>query len=250
MPSDKMQKRTNQERIESIFDFIEKQPDVFPKSNFKAIGLNPRTAEMWLKIIEYIQSQPRIRLIQTDHNLLVEKVEGKYQALMRRMSLDEAIPFEQRLQHLTDYLKSLYIREKRKENLPLPPTKSKKPILFLEPDEILSQILDTFETLTILDPDIHNYVQMLRDVPPEASSEAKYYALAKWQKSVFLQDKFQEHLEKVLNREYYSPLLGKICRNEPDFMEKLDRAKQTIQNFYAYLKENMADWFLKNGGHP
>jgi hypothetical protein len=105
MSTEDNRRRTHQERIEAIFQFIEKQVDVFPKSRFNEIGLNPRTAEMWLKLIEYVQSQPRIRLIQTDHNMLVEKVEGKYQALMRRMSVDENVPFEQRLQYLTDYIK-------------------------------------------------------------------------------------------------------------------------------------------------
>ena len=105
------QRRTLQERIEAIFDLIDSEEDVFPKSRLKQIGLNPRTAEKWLKLIEYIQNQPKIRLIQTGHNTLIEKVEGKYQALMRKMAIDNTVPFEQRLQYVTDYLKSLYSRE-------------------------------------------------------------------------------------------------------------------------------------------
>jgi len=65
-----------------------------------------------LKLIDFIQTQPKIRLIQTEHNTIIEKVEGKYQTLMRKMIIDESIPFEQRLQHVTDYLKSLYSRER------------------------------------------------------------------------------------------------------------------------------------------
>jgi len=106
------QRRTLQERIEAIFDLIDSEEDVFPKSRLKQIGLNPRTAEKWLKLIEYIQNQPKIRLIQTGHNTLIEKVEGKYQALMRKMAIDNTVPFEQRLQYVTDYLKSLYSRER------------------------------------------------------------------------------------------------------------------------------------------
>lgn len=106
------QRRTLQERVEAIFKFIDSQEQVFPKSRLKEIGLNPRTAEKWLKLIDYIQNQPKIRLIQTEHNTLIEKVEGKYQALMRRLIIDETIPFEQRLQSITDYLKSLYTRER------------------------------------------------------------------------------------------------------------------------------------------
>ena len=109
------QRRTLQERVEAIFKFIDSQEQVFPKSRLKEIGLNPRTAEKWLKLIDYIQNQPKIRLIQTEHNTLIEKVEGKYQALMRRLIIDETIPFEQRLQSITDYLKSLYTRERLDE---------------------------------------------------------------------------------------------------------------------------------------
>jgi hypothetical protein len=41
----------------------------------------------------------------------------KHQILMRKMVADETIPFEQRLQHITDYLKSLYTRERLKKNI-------------------------------------------------------------------------------------------------------------------------------------
>ena len=105
-------RRTLVERIEAIFQFIDLQNEVFPKSRLKEIGINPKTAEKWLKLIEYIQNQPKIRLIQTSHNTLIEKVEGKYQALMRKMIIDETVPFEERLQYVTDYLKSLYNRER------------------------------------------------------------------------------------------------------------------------------------------
>ena len=108
----KKQRRTLLERVEAIFEFIEKQKGNFPKSRLKEIGLNPRAAEKWLKLIDFIQTQPKIRLIQTEHNTIIEKVEGKYQALMRKMIINESIPFEQRLQHVTDYLKSLYSRER------------------------------------------------------------------------------------------------------------------------------------------
>lgn len=114
MKPDSIQRRTLQERVEAIFKFIDSQNDVFPKSRLKEIGLNPSTAEKWLKLINFIQNQPKIRLIQTEHNTLIEKVEGKYQVLMRKMVVDETIPFEQRLQHITDYLKSLYTRERLK----------------------------------------------------------------------------------------------------------------------------------------
>ncbi len=109
------QRRTLIQRVEAIFKFIDTQKKIFPKSRLKDIGLNPRAAERWLKLIDYIQKQPKIRLIQTGHNTLIEKVEGKYQALMRKMVVDETTPFEKRLQLVTDYLKSLYMRERVSE---------------------------------------------------------------------------------------------------------------------------------------
>jgi len=115
MTDEKPIRRTLQERVEAIFMFIDSQKNVFPKSRLKEIGINPKAAEKWLKLIDFIQNQPKIRLIQAEHNTLVEKVEGKYQALMRRMVLDDTLSFEQRLQHVTDYLKSLYSRERLTE---------------------------------------------------------------------------------------------------------------------------------------
>ena len=112
MTDNPSQRRTLQERIEAIFQFIDGQNEIFPKSRLKDIGLNPKTAGKWLNLIEYIQNQPKIRLIQTAHNTLIEKVEGKYQAMMRKMFIDETVPFEERLQYVTDYLKSLYARER------------------------------------------------------------------------------------------------------------------------------------------
>ncbi len=116
MTSEKPARRTLQERVEAIFKFIDTQRNIFPKSRLKDIGINPKAAEKWLKIIDYIQNQPKIRLIQTEHNTFIEKVEGKYQALMRKMVLDDTLSFEQRLQHVTDYLKSLYTRERLTES--------------------------------------------------------------------------------------------------------------------------------------
>jgi len=115
MTDGKPKRRTLQERVQAIFKFIEVQNEPFPKSWLKRIGINPQTAEKWLKLIEYIQNQPKIRLIQTEHNTLIEKVEGKYQALMRKRFTDESIPFEQRVRDITDYLGSLYTRERLSE---------------------------------------------------------------------------------------------------------------------------------------
>jgi len=109
---DKSVRRSMLERVEEIFSFIERQNCAFPKSKLKDIGLNPSSAENWLKMIEYIQNQPRIRLIISEKNVLVEKIEGKYQAMIRRVITDETIPFEDRDQLLRNYLPSLHTRER------------------------------------------------------------------------------------------------------------------------------------------
>ena len=76
MSNSNKQRRTIFERVEAIFDFIETQNPVFPKSRLKEIGLNPKAAEKWLKLIDFIQKKPKIRLIKSEHNTLIEKVEG------------------------------------------------------------------------------------------------------------------------------------------------------------------------------
>ena len=104
----KANRRSMVERAEDIFSFIDKQDHAFSKSKLKEIGLNPSSAENWLKMIEYIQNQPRIRLISSDKNTLVEKIEGRYQAMIRRVIADESIPFEERDLLVKNYLPSLY----------------------------------------------------------------------------------------------------------------------------------------------
>ena len=112
MGNEKPQRRTMQERAKAIFEFIDSQSGIFPKSRLSEIGLNPKTAEKWVNLIEFIQSQPKIKIIRSNHTTLIERLEGKYQALMRKMITDASLTFEQRLQHINDYLKSLYARER------------------------------------------------------------------------------------------------------------------------------------------
>lgn len=149
------QRRTLQERIEDIFQFIETQETVFPKSRLKEIGLNPKTAEKWLSLIEFIQSQPKIRLISSGHNTLIEKVEGKYQALMRKMMTDESVPFEERLQYSTDYLKSQYSREKLK--------KSEVQPLYIS-ESSLNSIILAIRILSLLDSHFKKYLQKFNQI--------------------------------------------------------------------------------------
>ena len=153
--SDKSTRRSMLERVKEIFSFIDQQDRAFPKSKLKQIGLNPTSAENWLKMIEYIQNQPRIRLISSDKNTLVEKIEGKYQAMIRRVVTNESIPFEERYILLSNYLPSLYTREKleidrkkSKSELEFPKTKEEL-IQFVKNNNIQVSDIDNLEDLLV-----------------------------------------------------------------------------------------------------
>lgn len=122
-------RRTLLERVQDIFNYIETRQQPFTKSNLKKIGLSPKAAEKWLNLIEYIQAQPRIRVIRTEHNTIIEKIEGKYQAVLRRRITDQNLSYEERIISNEDYLRTLYTRERvGLERFPtgdIPPPKKK-----------------------------------------------------------------------------------------------------------------------------
>ena len=110
-----MRKRTPRtliQRAKDIFSLINNEENSFPKSNLKYAGLNPDTAEKWLELIIFIQSQPRIRLIKTSRNTVVEKLEKKFSQMSLRYFLDESQPLETRLQSLRDYADSIIFQQR------------------------------------------------------------------------------------------------------------------------------------------
>ena len=149
-------RRSMLERVEEIFNFIERQDSAFPKSKLKEIGFNPNSAENWLKMIEFIQNQPRIRLISSEKNILVEKIEGKYQAMIRRVITDESMPFEERELLLRNYLPSLYTREKLEIDRKKPwdeisfPRNKEELIQFVKKENIPVSDLDNLEELLVV----------------------------------------------------------------------------------------------------
>ena len=66
--------RNLMERAKTIFNFINEQTEPFPKSELQKIGFNPSSAENWVRLIEYIQSQPRIRVTQMGSSTFIEKI--------------------------------------------------------------------------------------------------------------------------------------------------------------------------------
>jgi hypothetical protein len=104
--------RTLAERAESIFRFIEAQPEPFPKSELQRIGLNPDSAENWLRLIEYIQSQPRIRVVRMGSSTFVEKVENRYLSMLRKRILDSSLSLKERSATMDDYIAALITLER------------------------------------------------------------------------------------------------------------------------------------------
>lgn len=105
-------RRTITERVESIFDFIEMQPEPFAKSELQRIGLNPKSSEKWLRLIEYIQNQPMIKLTKMGNSLYIEKLENKYLSMLRRRILNPRLSYKEREQTLRDYIGALITLEK------------------------------------------------------------------------------------------------------------------------------------------
>ncbi len=103
--------RSIAERAETIFKFIDEQPGPFPKSEFRHIRLNPKAAESWIRLIEYIQSQPMIRVTRMGSQTYVEKIENKYLAMMRKRILNPKLSLKDRNDAMRDYINALQTLE-------------------------------------------------------------------------------------------------------------------------------------------
>lgn len=107
----KKRRRTLAERAESIFKFIDMQPEPFPKSDFQRIGLNPSTAESWVRLIEYIQSQPMIKVTRMGSSTYIEKIENRYLSMMRKRILNPKLSLKERNDAMRDYINALMTLE-------------------------------------------------------------------------------------------------------------------------------------------
>jgi hypothetical protein len=103
--------RTLTERAEAIFRFIERQPGPFAKSELQEIGLNPSTADTWVRLIEYIQSQPRIRVTRMGSSTFIEKVENRYLSMLRKRLIDSGLSMKERSRTMEDYISALVTLE-------------------------------------------------------------------------------------------------------------------------------------------
>lgn len=108
----KRRSRTLAERAESIFRFIDAQPEPFPKSELQRIGLNPTTAESWVHLIEFIQSQPRIKVTKMGSSTYIERLENKYLSMLRKRILDSSLSLKERTHTMDDYINALLTLER------------------------------------------------------------------------------------------------------------------------------------------
>ena len=67
-----MKGKTLLERVKNIFSYLKEEDRPVFKSELKAVGLSPKTAEDWAYIIEFIQSQPRLLVKRVKDNLILE----------------------------------------------------------------------------------------------------------------------------------------------------------------------------------
>jgi hypothetical protein len=110
------------ERAKAIFDFIDYLDEPFAKSQLQEIGLNPATADKWLNLIVYIQKQPRIRLIKTKRNTIIERHEQKYHTMSREIFMDSTKSYEERFNALRDYFNALVTSERLRDQVEIPST--------------------------------------------------------------------------------------------------------------------------------
>ncbi len=226
-------RRNLQERIEAIFEFIERQPGTFPKSRLKEIGLNPSTAGKWLELIEYIQSQPKIRLIKSGHNTLIEKTEGNYQAMMRKMLLDKSVPFEERLQYSTDYLRSQYSRERVEMVRDSSQLREGGKSLFTTSKMYsLEAILTSFRVLLQLDPSFERYIHVFEQVDSITDEGERDIDFRTTMKRFMMSVNIQNDMRKFLINSSVDAKIQEIEEQEPGFTNKVNRAKKVLRSAF------------------
>ncbi|MHA1675505.1 MAG: hypothetical protein ACTSYI_17980, partial [Promethearchaeota archaeon] len=217
------QRRNIQERIEAIFKFMEMQDDIFPKSRLKEIGLNPLAAEKWLRLIEYIQNQPKIRLISSGHNTLIEKVEGKYQALMRKMVSDESVPFEERLQYNTNYLKSLYTRERMNLQTNRLPDST---------NVSLDSKISALRILALLDKGFDEILEKFIQVSSIVDEGDRSIALLTVQKKFMIDSSLQSNLQAILDNKSTRSRIKMIGELDPSNYMNFAKWKKAILTLF------------------
>ncbi|RMG42298.1 MAG: hypothetical protein D6732_01260 [Methanobacteriota archaeon] len=113
-------RRTLLERCKAIFCFIENNVSSIipeqriPKSDFQKVGISPKEIEQWLSLIEYIQNQPRIRVMKEGKRTWVELLENRHMVMMRKRAFNSMIPIDKRIGSLVSYIMILANLEKIK----------------------------------------------------------------------------------------------------------------------------------------
>ncbi len=103
--------RSMLERAQQIFGIINEESLIFPKSRLKAASLDSHTIGNWLELIVFIQSQPRIKVRKVSSYTFIERIETKYSQLYLKRFLDDSLSFNDRLESLTNYMRSIVHQE-------------------------------------------------------------------------------------------------------------------------------------------
>lgn len=226
-------RRSLQERAEDIFQLINLQDKIFPKSRLKEIGLSAASAENWIKLIEFIQNQPKIRVIESENNVLIEQVEGNYQALIRRRILDESIPFDQRIQSSADYLKSQYHREKTQGFMV--PSKN----LY----EIGKEIFDAIKIISLIYSHFSEEIKLIEKIDLITDLGDKDTEIMKTSKLFIYGKSFRKKFDLFLENGLPYNRILQMENQIPNYREQLDRAIKIVKKsinmnskskFYTY----------------
>ncbi|MFX0014875.1 MAG: hypothetical protein ACFFB2_00250 [Promethearchaeota archaeon] len=124
IPPKRRESRSILQRAHIIFEIINQEDNIFPKSRLKAANIHSQTIDNWLDLIIFIQSQPRIRVRKVGSltsekglrsgkrfNTFVERIETKYSQMTMKRFLDGSLPIDVRLQSLKDYVQSVLRQE-------------------------------------------------------------------------------------------------------------------------------------------
>ena len=65
------------ERVKGIFLLLENSDDYVHKTNFREVGLDSQSAEQWIKIIEFIQDQPKVLVQRLGNYTAVKLTKGQ-----------------------------------------------------------------------------------------------------------------------------------------------------------------------------
>lgn len=65
-------KKTLLNRTRDIFNLLDQQNEPIYKSELRTLGLGAKSADRYIELIEFIQSQPKIKVTRIKNNVFIE----------------------------------------------------------------------------------------------------------------------------------------------------------------------------------